>query len=400
MVFPPSSTSKCCVSLIESDEKSDPRPTFHREDRAIENIVWRVSVCTGRRLSLSNACLTRVVAIFWCWGHTYSHHNSGEHTVTHDPTSSTTEQKDTGGMEVVTPLLISMTITIGNKMCKIGTALLLLSSSLHFSAEAVSQNEYYLKKPNVVVEAFVANWCAQQFPEQLPSFSGYSMISVMSEHEKIEPWVGQWCFDQFPDDLSSIGKAEAIKDLYTNHVQLEPFLEAWGRRTLSVAASDVGKQDSLLIDIEPYIADWCVEQYPHELGHLKYRLHENVQAHHVKFEPALARWCFAQFPTDLASLDQASVLQGIETEHELIEDHLIQWTLTTDSAASCLGNGKDQTTAVIVLSSLLSFSLIALFVLSSMVICRRRRPHHDSNSTGEGDADGVTKIEMAAAEIS
>ena len=46
-----------------------------------------------------------------------------------------------------------------------------------------------------------------------------------------------------------------------------------------------------LIDLEPYIAEWCVAQYPRQLSGISMT---DVQKQHVKLEPALGAWCFAQ----------------------------------------------------------------------------------------------------------
>lgn len=216
-------------------------------------------------------------------------------------------------------------------------------------------------KPNVVVEPFLASWCAKQFPDELKEFSGYSMVNMLDKekHVKIEPFVGGWCFEQFPQQLQALDQIQAIDQLHTNHKQLEPFLEAWGRRSL--------ESDRDLIGIEPYIGAWCLEQYPSQLGYLQPTIYLDLIESHVKFEPALARWCFAQFPDELNSLDQDSTVQSINSKHELVENELIKWTLTTNSAIGVASHGSISSVndgakvAIIILSALLALSWAALF---------------------------------------
>lgn len=199
-------------------------------------------------------------------------------------------------------------------------------------------------KPNVAIEPFMASWCAKQFPDVLSDFDGYSMLAMMAteKHVKIEPYVGDWCFDQFPQ-LDALDKNEAITNLYTSHKQLEPFLEEWGRNSVELLADEAKDH---LIDIEPYIGAWCAEQYPEQLGDLVPTIYVDVQESHVKFEPALGRWCFAQFPEAFraVNMDEDVAAENLKTNHELIEDELIKWTMTTNSLmATSVGKSSSNT---------------------------------------------------------
>lgn len=238
-------------------------------------------------------------------------------------------------------------------------------------------------KPNVAVEPFLASWCAKQFPEALNEFDGYSMLAMMAsdKHEKIEPYVGDWCFDQFPQ-LDVLDKNEAINNLYESHKQLEPFLEEWGQNSMELV-SDEAKDH--LIDIEPYIGAWCAEQYPEQLGDLVPTIYVDVQESHVKFEPAMGVWCFAQFPEAFRAVNMAEedAFENLKTNHQLIEDELIKWTMTTNSMmatstakSSSGGGGK---AAIIVLSILLVVSWGALlFVSRHRLPCGKKE--YDSGS--------------------
>lgn len=186
-------------------------------------------------------------------------------------------------------------------------------------------------KPSLIVEPFIAQWCAYQFPEELSdSFNGFAMASLLEEgsHVNLEPFLGGWCFDQFPEEFQASNRSEAIRNTDTNHKQIEPYLQEWGERSMLPAPK--------FHMLEPYIGRWCAAQFPRELKERSkdaQAFEDSIKAKQVNLEPALAKWCFHQFREPLASKDTPATLADIDANHVLIENSLIQWGMSTQAAA-------------------------------------------------------------------
>lgn len=184
---------------------------------------------------------------------------------------------------------------------------------------------------------------------------------------KLEPFLGEWCFDQFPTELGSLDENVAISLLHSKHEQIETYFKKWGDDSF---ASNTNNNGDNLVDIEPYVGQWCAAQYPKQITTKTDDLVRNVQANHVKFEPALARWCFAQFPNQLSTLNADTAVQDVNTNHELVENELIKWVLSTQHTPAGLTRTEKG-----LLSGLVIFASAFCGLLAAVVMvgrCRRK----------------------------
>ncbi|CAB9520833.1 expressed unknown protein [Seminavis robusta] len=233
----------------------------------------------------------------------------------------------------------------------------------------------------MAVEPYLGEWCAKQFRPQLANFSGFDMARLLTHHVKIEPFLGEWCFDQFPQYLAILDRSRSFSDLQSSHIPIEQFLRHWSQRSLANLQQqqlDTTQQDddgiptvatpsqdaAILVDIEPYLGEWCVWQYPHHLKRIEHTVFQDVAETHIKLEPILARWCFAQFPQQLDGLNNPHVIGEIFQHHESVENQLLQWSLTNinnmATTTTTESSSSANNAAVVVLSLALAGCFAAL----------------------------------------
>lgn len=192
------------------------------------------------------------------------------------------------------------------------TTTLLFSSSLLSPAMAGGAT-------TLSIEPFVAEWCAAQFPDQLPNFDGYGMAKMFKNRDyvRIEPYLGKYCFEQFPEELKDQLEQQTLANMGSRHVQVEPYLKDWGDDSFGQVR---------VISIEPYVAKWCAYgQFKRLFSNPVRSLNAAEDNGHVKIETALGRWCFAQFPTNFAALTEDTTVAALASDHKVVENHLIKW---------------------------------------------------------------------------
>ena len=147
------------------------------------------------------------------------------------------------------------------KMTFLPRALLQLLIAVYVSS-AVQAQTLRDVKPSLIVEPFIAQWCAYQFPDELSdSFNGFAMASIAKgSHVNVEPFLGGWCFDQFPEEFKATNRTEAILNTDTKHKQIEPYLQEWSEYSMLPAPK--------FHMLEPFIGRWCAAQFPKELREL------------------------------------------------------------------------------------------------------------------------------------
>jgi hypothetical protein len=180
------------------------------------------------------------------------------------------------------------------------------------------------------LEPYVAEFCAAQFPDQIKNFTGYNVASFMRfrDYVRIEPHLANYCFDQFPDELKDQKREATLLNLVENHIQIEPYLMAWG------TASMVNPSLPTRIELEPYLAEWCVKGQFVKLMKNPDQSLGIAAKNPVDPEGAFARYCFAQFSGELASLDLEQTVADVLTNHVKIEQYLIKWETAVYGAAA------------------------------------------------------------------
>ena len=240
--------------------------------------------------------------------------------------------------------------------------------------------------PSLIVEPFVAMWCANQFPDELVEFDGYEMAAMVRKtegsHVKLEPFLGEWCFDQFPQVLPSTRRENEVSKLYKNHKQVKPYLRSWG-----VDSSRASKP--FLISLEPCIGRWCAAQFPNELGTLSrdpQAFFNDARDAHVKLEPALAKWCFAQFPVELDSDKLANAVAELKDNHISVENNLIRWAVAT-LALPQSGSEPSSNGGLIAWASIATAALVITLTAQMFFFYRRRRSSAMSPGIEQTDPD-------------
>ncbi|CAB9513484.1 expressed unknown protein [Seminavis robusta] len=171
------------------------------------------------------------------------------------------------------------------------------------------------------VEPYIAEWCAAQFPEQITDWTGYNEAHLVRfrDYVRIEPYMGRYCFDEFPTELKDQKREETLQKMATKHVQIEPFFMRW------LDASMVNPTVGTRVELEPYLAQWCVEGQFKLLMSNPAKSLSDAAANPIHPEGAMARWCFAEFAGELSSLDEEQTVANELKDHVKIEQYLIKW---------------------------------------------------------------------------
>lgn len=236
-----------------------------------------------------------------------------------------------------------------------------------FYGAAQAQTTLPDAKPSLIVEPFIGQWCANQFPNELNSFDGYDMVSMMKgSHTKLEPFLGEWCFDQFTKELQNQNRDQTILSLYNTHKQVEPYLQDWGKDSMEPPRK--------LISLEPYIGRWCAAQFPSELRERSKDMQSfvaSVSAEHVKLEPVLAKWCFKQFPDPLNTQNNADTIEGLKFNHALVENEIIKWVMSTETKAS--SSSSSASPGLVAWASIATVAFAGTLAALSVLLYRGRK---------------------------
>ena len=86
------------------------------------------------------------------------------------------------------------------------------------------------------------------------------------------------------------------------------------------------------IELEPYLAEWCVKGQMYRLFKNPDQAMVNAKANPVHPELAFARWCFAEYAGEMAALDEEETIAGLIGDHVKIEQYLIKWEVAVYGA--------------------------------------------------------------------
>ena len=98
-------------------------------------------------------------------------------------------------------------------------------------------------------------------------------------------------------------------------LRLVLLLAIWGCSSLVLASTS-----KAFLPVEPYVAPWCVKQFPNELASLTTLDMALLRDDHVRIEPFFGEWCLAQFPQYLSQ-------EALDSKDDYlpIEDFMVHW---------------------------------------------------------------------------
>lgn len=201
-----------------------------------------------------------------------------------------------------------------------------LISGINNGVRAIETTHTTVRRESASIEPYVASWCAKEFYEELPTFNGYHMALLRDNHIEIEGFLAQWCLAQFPNDLSW-QDLDALKKQY---LPIEDTLQHWATRSLAILDTSDRRLEPPVVDLVPYVGEWCLSQFPTQLQHLQLDVFAQLAADHAPLQPVLTEWCMAQFPLDI---EAPAMMEGINYSIP-IESELIQWSFTLSSTTA------------------------------------------------------------------